>query len=145
MKKFMKPILALCIAVCGLIGLFSFTACESTPKDNTGDFVVYVLDENGKGVSGIWASWCVMDDPNGVCISAAEATDANGKAVLKEDLIVKKYPDKNFHVKLDGVPDGYTYQKGDDGYYNGDDYVISTENRTVTIKLMTAQSIAPIG
>jgi len=138
MKKLLKKTLLLCMMLCGILAAFSFTACTQENKDDKGDFVVYVQYEDGKGVAGVWASWCIMNDDSGVCISAEQATDANGKASIAESTVTKSYASKSFHIKLDEVPEGYTYQKDADGYYNGDDYVVTTSNRTVTITLTKA-------
>lgn len=142
MKKIFKNVFALCFALCGIIAIFGLTACNPTtpdPNPNTGDFVIYVQYEDGTGVAGVWASWCVMNDNSGVCISANNATDANGKTSIQESVIVNdSLKTKSFHVKLEMLPEGYTYTQDSDGYYNGDGYIITTENRTVTIVLKKA-------
>lgn len=139
MKKFMKHALTLCLALCGVIALFGLTACTPEPQPETKDFTVCVQYEDGKGVQGVWASWCVMGDDSGVCIDPNDGADANGIVTLKESAIMSgNFADKNFHVKLTNLPDGYTYQQDADGYYNGEGYIISANNRAVTIVLTKA-------
>ena len=108
MKKFLKHTLALCLALCGVIALFGLTACTPASKD----FTVSIQYEDGKGVEGVYASWCVMNDNSGVCINCDTPSNADGVITLPEEKIMGgDFADKSFHISLTGLPDGYFYRR----------------------------------
>ncbi len=113
---------------------------EWNPEDGKIVYTVKVLYPDGKPVKGVGVELCVLGSgEDDGCQPLPAVTNAKGEAysigVIDEeyDVYMRGLDPNEYKAKiLSGIPAGYTYELGEDGYYT---VTATAENPVLTITL----------
>ena len=112
MKKYIKFLLSVSLALCMVIGLGATIAC--TPNNNTDDdkntFTITVKNEDGTPAAETWVQYC-SDGEGAQCYP--KRTDSNGKVTV--DISTDEWKNsENIHITVFNLPANYSVYDEDD-------------------------------
>ncbi|MCH5147928.1 MAG: hypothetical protein J1G05_01015 [Clostridiales bacterium] len=139
MKKHIKFLLTIILALCMVFGLGATVACQpNNSGDNKNTFTITVKNEDGTDAAGAWVQYC-SDGAGAQCHTTQ--TDSKGKVTV--DISTEEWQtSETMHVLLFNIPAGYSVydEDGNACNYNADDdeyeiFIDHHEVKSVTLTI----------